>query len=550
MSRLKDVFLALLSIAFTPFVIFVSTSNRLYVINRTELGNNYSVVHPFLWAFAVVTALGVVLYLLSGNRVARWALWLYYLAGPFFIVYFTLRGAGVGFLEGPLGLAAGLVVLFAITTALALKASYRKAAVFFAVFLVLFAAQDVYSFSKALSATPVERPKTPVVQKSVPEGQGPPNVYLLIFDEYQTDMFDLTLTPEIKAALGGFTYYPENTTLFGRTMMSIPSMFTGLTYDFKTPQARFREKLNSEDSITYMLRGAGYSEFAYITYTLRHFHFALFDRVTESEMKGVFIPYSAFRELWVYSNLPLFISERVLGTERVGQIKVRNFLPYDLTLSAYKMFTRYLDEEKDLPGSGRFTFVHAFLPHFPYIFDEECGLPEEIKDGDPVAQAKCTTRLMVKFVETLKELGRYEDSLIIICADHGARFVVNRGGLVDVEHLGLYSPEWSMARARALLLVKPPGASEAFRVSGFESSLLDVAPTIAEAVSRGSERVFEGTSLLSALPEGRRTRRYYFFDKKGPIEWTDEMTAFTIEGRRIRKDGVIKLENNPPNIRR
>src|SRR3990170_3144512 len=210
MSRLKDVFLALLSIAFTPFVIFVSTSNRLYVINRTELGNNYSVVHPFLWAFAVVTALG---------------------------------------------------------------------AVFFAVFLVLLAAQDVYSFSKALSATPVERPKTQVVQKSVQEGEGPPNVYLLIFDEYQTDMFDLTLTPEVKAALGGFTYYPENTTLFGRTMMSIPSMFTGLTYDFKTPQARFREKLNSEDSITYMLRGAGYSEFAYITSPLRHFHFALFDRV-------------------------------------------------------------------------------------------------------------------------------------------------------------------------------------------------------------------------------------------------------------------------------
>ncbi len=44
----------------------------------------------------------------------------------------------------------------------------------------------------------------------------------------------------------------------------------------------------------------------------------------------------------------------------------------------------------------------------------------------------------------------------------------------------------------------------------------------------------------------KRERAYYFFDKKGAGEWTDEMTRFIISDNQIRQDKVVKIENNKP----
>jgi arylsulfatase A-like enzyme len=160
--------------------------------------------------------------------------------------------------------------------------------------------------------------------------------------------------------------------------------------------------------------------------------------------------------------------------------------------------------------------------------------------------------MILDFVTRLKILGRFDSSIIIISSDHGGGYEVVDNELVNIGHKGPFSPEWSKARSRALLLVKARGNRNpinTFKVSYAETTLIDIAPTILECAGISTNLNFEGVSILgheSALV-GRR-RYYHFYKKKANRGWTDEMTRFIIEGNEIRKDKIIELTNNPQKL--
>jgi arylsulfatase A-like enzyme len=138
--------------------------------------------------------------------------------------------------------------------------------------------------------------------------------------------------------------------------------------------------------------------------------------------------------------------------------------------------------------------------------------------------------------------------MIIVQADHGARYAVRRNKLVNLGGHGIYSNIWSRARSRALLLIKPPGrgAEITFRSSEIPASLLDIAATVRETLDLQGPWPTDGQNLFGPVSETQMRKRYYhYFDKKGPEEWTDEMHRYEIIGDRIKLLGIVKLENNP-----
>ncbi|MEE9543765.1 MAG: tetratricopeptide repeat protein, partial [Thermodesulfobacteriota bacterium] len=259
--------------------------------------------------------------------------------------------------------------------------------------------------------------------------------------------------------------------------------------------------------------------------------------------KGRYTPYSAFFGAWVFRNLPLFASTGILGAERLERIKYIDSLPRNASVSSYNGFLRYLENEKELPASNRFSFLYLLMPHIPYVFNDDCTFSADMRDTGALSQSRCATSLIVKFIEKLKELDRFKDSMIIVTADHGDGLRAEGGELKKIEG----KLEWHRARSRALLLIKPAGSAGTDKLvtSEFQSSLLDIAPTIAASLAKTPGVNFEGTSLLNpALPLSARKKYYYFFEKKGVLGWTDEMSRFIIEDNRIRADGVVKIENN------
>jgi hypothetical protein len=298
------------------------------------------------------------------------------------------------------------------------------------------------------------------------------------------------------------------------------------------------------------LKQAGYETRAYL-YPVYAFEQTLFDkRRFHNKADSYNLPAATrlFVQLWTYSALPRPLSARLLPASEMEQFDNQNVLSFNAPLNSYYAFQNYLDEEASFSPQARYTFVHLLLPHFPYVMTEDCGFRTDGPRKSPMQQSQCATSLIVKFANRLKALGRYDDAMIIVQADHGAFYVVRGDKLISVYGRGLYSNIASRARSRALLLIKPPGrgAETTFRSSEIPASLLDIAATIRETLDLQGPRPTDGQNLFGPVSETPKRKRYYhFFDKKGPKEWTDEMHRYEINGDRIKLLGIVKLENNP-----
>jgi hypothetical protein len=355
----------------------------------------------------------------------------------------------------------------------------------------------------------------------------------------------------VKEQLPGFVLFPQATTYFGRTAMSLASIFSGRTYDFGSSQDEYqRAAFETDRSILYWLSQAGYETRAYL-YPIYTFEQTLFDnRRFHNNADSYSLPAATrlFVQLWTYSALPRPLSARLLPASEMEQFDNKNVLSFKAPLNSYYAFQSYLEEEASFSPQARYTFVHLLLPHFPYVMTEDCGFSTDGARTSPMQQSQCTTSLIVKFVNRLKALGRYDDAMIIVQADHGARFAVSRNKLISVEGHGVYSNIWSRARSRALLLIKLPGqgAESTFGSSEIPASLLDIAATVRDTLDLQGPWPTDGHNLFSPASETFGRKRYYhFFDKKGPKEWTDEMHRYEINGDQIKLLGVVKLENNP-----
>ena len=542
------------SLLLTPVCLFISTTLTLYINNQMNLAYSYQVLYPFLWLFVIAVGVGFILYRFSDIYPVQYILRLYYGIGPFFILYTLLRNLTLPLVESAIGFIVLAILFLGLFIFVAGKVKESSFVAFFAFLGFFFLAFETYSFYTGYQSAPKGQSEVNYSQVLTDaNAQRLPNIYLLLLDGFQTEMFDVTLTPEVKKSLGGFVQFHENTALFGRTGMSIPSIFGGRSYSFNGPQVVYKDdSFTSESSTLSWLKKAGYANYAFVRDELRGYNdLSLFDLIVEHENRsGRYTPHSVFFGAWAYRNLPLFASTMILGTERLERIKGKDTLSRNASVSSVDGFFRYLENEKDLPASNRFTFLYMLMPHKPFIFNDDCSFSSDMSETNPLSQSRCATNLIVKFIETLKELDRFNDSMIIITADHGLWFRAEGEKLkkVDGGKTGLH---W--ATSRALLLMKPAGTADAddLIISGFQSSLLDIAPTIAASLPDAPLVNFEGTSLLDPIPPLRaRKKYYYFFEKKGVVGWTDEMSRFIIEDNRIREDGVVRIANNgPPPVR-
>jgi hypothetical protein len=208
-----------------------------------------------------------------------------------------------------------------------------------------------------------------------------------------------------------------------------------------------------------------------------------------------------------------------------------------------------LDQESKLTKNNRYTYSHLLIPHFPYILSPECNYLDDDGASSPKDQSLCGIKIMRDLIDKLKSLGRFEDSLIIFQSDHGARFSIEENALVNLQKKGFghFSLEFSHARSRPLLLIKPSGigAEMKLKVSDQPAELTDIAATLLTSVNLQKPPGMMGVNLFDQqVTTQDKIRNYYFYTKLRPLEWTDKMTQFQIHGDVIMKIGVINLTNN------
>jgi hypothetical protein len=184
------------------------------------------------------------------------------------------------------------------------------------------------------------------------------------------------------------------------------------------------------------------------------------------------------------------------------------------------------------PGDGRLSFAHVVLPHYPWQmapsghrYTSRSDLASYTERGTwtedewSVRQAQQQHLLQVGYADTLlgelidrmQAAGTWQDALVVVVADHGVSF--RPGGPqrqpTDDNLDEIY---------RVPLFVKTPGQREG-HVRDDNARLIDVLPTMLDALDLRTDWEFDGRSLLSS--DGH----------------TDDKPVFGDEGRTSIPDG-------------
>ncbi len=188
---------------------------------------------------------------------------------------------------------------------------------------------------------------------------------------------------------------------------------------------------------------------------------------------------------------------------------------------------RFVDTQRD-PARPFFLFAYFWDPHYDYLppapYDTQFAGPDAektdirryetnpaIRPGMPPGQLayvlsqyageiRWTDEHLGHFFALLKRKGLWENTAILITADHGEEFFEHgeKGHKNDLFAESIHVP----------LLLKLPGPSRG-RVDGRLASHVDVLPTLLELAGLSAEFPHQGRSLLEAHPPPNRA---IFFD--------------------------------------
>jgi hypothetical protein len=180
------------------------------------------------------------------------------------------------------------------------------------------------------------------------------------------------------------------------------------------------------------------------------------------------------------------------------------------------------------------NFKHSLIPHVPWQYLPD-GKQYRRTASDPVPglstyeyddpgqvnslwqrhllQAGFADHLLGDLIRHLKRIGQYDDSLIVVAADHGVAFDL---GKRDRRKL---TPQNYGEIAPIPLFVKAPGQKNG-RVSGRYVETIDILPTIFDVLNLKPPVHMDGTSAYSATDEKRNDLRILQRGTFKPLRFT------------------------------
>jgi Sulfatase len=377
------------------------------------------------------------------------------------------------------------------------------------------------------------------------------NVYHIVLDAAQTDAALAALAANGRSdAFTGFTVFTNNTSNYLYTHASFPSYMTGSFYESGSFE-HWTEEAFKTHGLLKAVHDKGYATTMYgflrswdnpYIDTFRSLG-DVFSDSTRVKNRSV----ADFSQIWLARSMPNVLTNEALAAGlRLGRFVQRldstaggHGIPilYEDgrdTYSSVVMMREALATERTRSANGQYVYMHAVLPHPPFVFDAQCtydlGL-RRTRDGY-FQQLDCALSLVLAFLSELRRLGRYDDATIVIHGDHGEGrgFVSTAGGrrwtLRDAtvgtflnsspglpEDLLVGQKDWLLSRSMALLMIKPARSSGPMRLSKRTSQLIDVYPTLSELLALETPVRGVGENVFRSEAEGRRTPSIFWFEQ-------------------------------------
>ena len=346
---------------------------------------------------------------------------------------------------------------------------------------------------------------------ALPDDGSRPSIVMVVLDELPTSSLlddqgaiDAERYPNIASLAGDGTWYPNHTTLGSWTSIAVPGILTGQYPDHADNRAHW--SLHPDNLFT--LLADEYDVVAHEKPT-RLCPDAICPGGARPPAEAVGDLVGAASDLWRGLLDPF--DDVAIAFEPAGD----EVTPPDARRLAVETITALTST-----AEPTLAYLHLSLPHQPWHFvasGQEIDAPEPppgLVDGrwvDAMAaasgyqrhllQAELADTVVGDVVDGLRDAGRYDDTLIVLVADHGASF---RAG----EQQRAISSDTVPDIAFLPLVIKRPDQA-AGAVDDRPVQTIDVVPTIADAVGVDIPWAVDGVALNGDESLVDPARRYF-----------------------------------------
>lgn len=323
------------------------------------------------------------------------------------------------------------------------------------------------------------------------------NFIILLMDALDGGAFsDMVVgNEEREEVFEDFTYYDNTVSAYPHTTYNVPFILSGMWFENQIDSDAYFQKVVTESPFFETLEDCGYALGLYEVdmridettgarfenvgeYTKRVSSYTAFAR-WQIMLTGLkYAPFDLKRFSFVNPNA--FEKLRVLegDSEPFRDSNNRDF---------YDMLTQ---KELQYRDDKSFKFIHLWGAHPPYEYDKDLNyLPE---GGTLTQSVEACITLSDLYLQKLKEGNAYDNSVIIIIADHG------NGEYYEVDNMNQHP----------VLLIKGVGERHAFRV--------DNRPVSFEALQEAYVHLLDGGDGQTAFDGEPQTgsRRFLWYDIK------------------------------------
>lgn len=354
------------------------------------------------------------------------------------------------------------------------------------------------------------------------------NVLVFVLDNYDVNFFRETIeeVPEFEEQFDGFIWFDNFAGCYPLTKWAIPFMLSGNYCRQENPYDQVNidctERVYWDELVENGYEMSIYSQFELIPPRAGEI------AVNYSDAEPVIFDHKAFTVLLYRLVMCKYFPDIVKPSvwlfpyefearrrlDSVEQIYVTNNL-----MLADSLEQQTMTADAELP---QFKFIHVGGAHPPFSLDE-WGYRAEGSNYEEGCH-KGALRLVLRYMDKMKELGIYDDTAIIVTADHG---------------------DYGKAFTCPVFLVKPRDAHGLLSVNHTPSSQADLGATILDISGIDTDVFAYGVSVFDE--EGEREKKRYYYTAEDVPNIAGEPLFILIE-HEVDPDGISLEDFHPTGV--
>lgn len=260
--------------------------------------------------------------------------------------------------------------------------------------------------------------------KNINNASSDKNFFIFLVDAVDSKQFSEVVkeSKEYNNTFDDFTYYPDTVSTYLFTRDSIPFIFSGEWNENKTEFSEYSNKAFSDSLLLNNLKEKEYNMNFYeyqINWSNRKAGIFSNVDIDNKDINNIkFFKQLTKYILFKYLPYPLKPYSRIqnMDFDSCRGNKDNNYFNWsdDVAYNTIK------NNKIEIINDKYFQFMHIEGGHVPFDYDENVNKISE-EDGTYEKKLKATLKIINAFINRLKENNVYDNSAIIVMADHGYR---------------------------------------------------------------------------------------------------------------------------------